>query len=80
MHSFEFMYYIFYLICSTSSCRGSKIFPTFIGFLKSKDPSDGTEQALLNELASFNDYLKENVSLLSPFVFPLINISVSIVR
>ena len=40
---------------------GSKIFSTFIGFLKSKDPNDGTEQALLNELSSFNDYLKENV-------------------
>ncbi|XP_077241089.1 putative glutathione S-transferase DHAR2, chloroplastic isoform X2 [Tasmannia lanceolata] len=39
---------------------GSKIFPTFIGFLKSKDPNDGTEQALLNELSSFNDYIKEN--------------------
>ncbi|KAK7276246.1 hypothetical protein RIF29_17383 [Crotalaria pallida] len=43
---------------------GSKIFSTFIGFLKSKDPNDGTEQALLSELTSFNDYLKEN----GPFV------------
>ncbi|KAL7230530.1 hypothetical protein ACSBR2_008909 [Camellia fascicularis] len=43
---------------------GSKIFSTFIGFLKSKDPNDGTEQALLSELAAFNDYLKEN----GPFV------------
>ncbi|KAG4191216.1 hypothetical protein ERO13_A07G078600v2 [Gossypium hirsutum] len=41
---------------------GSKIFSTFIGFLKSKDPSDGTEQALLDELSSFNDYIKENIS------------------
>ncbi|WVZ06316.1 hypothetical protein V8G54_019662 [Vigna mungo] len=39
---------------------GSKIFSTFIGFLKSKDPNDGTEQALLSELSSFNDYIKEN--------------------
>ncbi|EEF27763.1 dehydroascorbate reductase, putative [Ricinus communis] len=39
---------------------GSKIFSTFIGFLKSKDASDGTEQALLNELSAFNDYIKEN--------------------
>ncbi|KAL6605893.1 hypothetical protein ACP70R_041546 [Stipagrostis hirtigluma subsp. patula] len=39
---------------------GSKIFSTFIGFLKSKDPSDGTEQALLNELSSFDSYLKDN--------------------
>ena len=52
------------------SCSGSKIFSTFIGFLKSKNPSDGTEQALLNELSSFNDYLKENVSSLSIF-FPI---------
>ncbi|CAD5189049.1 unnamed protein product, partial [Musa acuminata subsp. malaccensis] len=43
---------------------GSKIFSTFIGFLKSKDPNDGTEQALLDELTSFNEYLKDN----GPFV------------
>ncbi|KAH9675501.1 glutathione S-transferase DHAR3 [Citrus sinensis] len=43
---------------------GSKIFSMFIGFLKSKDPSDGSEQALLNELNSFNDYIKEN----GPFI------------
>ncbi|OMO55487.1 hypothetical protein CCACVL1_27221 [Corchorus capsularis] len=43
---------------------GSKIFSTFIGFLKSKDPSDGTEQALLNELSLFNDHIKEN----GPFI------------
>ncbi|XP_028769868.1 glutathione S-transferase DHAR3, chloroplastic [Neltuma alba] len=43
---------------------GSKIFSTFIGFLKSKDPNDGTEQALLSELGSLNDYLKEN----GPFI------------
>lgn len=49
---------------------GSKIFSTFIGFLKSKDPNDGTEQALLDELSIFNDYLKENVWLFSAaFVF-----------
>ena len=41
---------------------GSKIFSTFIGFLKSKDPSDETEEALLNELTSFDSYLKDNVS------------------
>lgn len=44
---------------------GSKIFAKFIGFLKSKDPADGTEQALVEELTAFNDYLKENVSQLS---------------
>jgi hypothetical protein len=42
-------------------CSGSKIFSTFIGFLKSKDPGDGTEQALLDELSAFNDHIKENV-------------------
>lgn len=46
------------------SSVGSKIFSTFIGFVKSKNPNDGTEQALLSELASFNDYIKEN----GPFV------------
>lgn len=46
-------------------CSGSKIFSTFIAFLKSKDPSDGTEQALLNELRPFNDHIKENVRTLS---------------
>ncbi|MFS8009784.1 putative glutathione dehydrogenase (ascorbate) [Helianthus anomalus] len=33
-------------------------------FLKSKDANDGTEQALLNELSAFNDYIKEN----GPFI------------
>ncbi|KAH7556978.1 hypothetical protein JRO89_XS11G0023100 [Xanthoceras sorbifolium] len=46
---------------------GSKIFSTFIGFLKSKDPGDGTEQALLDELSSFDHYIKENVRLLNLF-------------
>lgn len=43
---------------------GSRIFSTFIGFLKSKDASDGTEQALLNELSAFDDYIKAN----GPFI------------
>ncbi|GFP92642.1 glutathione s-transferase dhar3 chloroplastic [Phtheirospermum japonicum] len=43
---------------------GSKIFSTFIGFLKSKDSSDGTEEALLNELGAFNNYLEDN----GPFI------------
>ncbi|XP_030536691.1 glutathione S-transferase DHAR3, chloroplastic isoform X1 [Rhodamnia argentea] len=43
---------------------GSKILSTFIGFLKSKDSTDGTEQALLNELSSINDHIKEN----GPFI------------
>ncbi|KAL9233719.1 hypothetical protein vseg_008677 [Gypsophila vaccaria] len=46
------------------STIGSKIFPAFVGFLKSKDPNDGMEQELLNELNSFNDHLKEN----GPFI------------
>ncbi|KAA0032806.1 glutathione S-transferase DHAR3 [Cucumis melo var. makuwa] len=46
------------------SSVGSKIFSTFIAFLKSKDPNDGTEQALLSELSSFNDHIKEN----GPFI------------
>ncbi|KAM0004680.1 putative glutathione dehydrogenase (ascorbate) [Helianthus debilis subsp. tardiflorus] len=40
---------------------GSNIFSTYIGFLRSKDANDGTEQAFLNELSAFNDYIKENV-------------------
>nr|ANH58210.1 glutathione S-transferase [Dracaena cambodiana] len=43
---------------------GSKIFSTFIAFLISKDSSDGTELALLNELKSFDGYIKEN----GPFI------------
>ncbi|KAM3268407.1 glutathione S-transferase DHAR2-like [Capsicum chacoense] len=37
---------------------GSKIFPTFVSFLKSKDSSDGTEQALLDELNALEEHLK----------------------
>ncbi|XP_010670140.1 glutathione S-transferase DHAR3, chloroplastic [Beta vulgaris subsp. vulgaris] len=47
------------------SSVGSKVFPAFVGFLKSKDPSDGKEQELLNELSSFNDNLKENGPLIN---------------
>ncbi|KAJ0232631.1 Glutathione S-transferase DHAR3 [Hirschfeldia incana] len=49
---------------SEKASVGSKIFSKFIVFLKSKDQGDGTEQALLNELSTFNDYLKEN----GPFI------------
>ncbi|KAF6148864.1 hypothetical protein GIB67_014235 [Kingdonia uniflora] len=38
--------------------RGSKLFPSFVKFLKSKDPSDGTEQALLDELNTLEEHLK----------------------
>ncbi|XP_050374522.1 glutathione S-transferase DHAR3, chloroplastic [Argentina anserina] len=47
-----------------ASVYWAKIFSTFIGFLKSKDLNDGTEQALINQLSTFNDYLKIN----GPFV------------
>uniref|UniRef100_K4BYB6 AtPDCT1/2 transmembrane domain-containing protein n=1 Tax=Solanum lycopersicum TaxID=4081 RepID=K4BYB6_SOLLC len=38
--------------------RGSKIFSTFVSFMKSKDSSDGTEQALLDELKALEEHLK----------------------
>ncbi|KAK6933254.1 hypothetical protein RJ641_036148, partial [Dillenia turbinata] len=37
---------------------GSKIFPSFVKFLKSKDPNDGSEQALLDELKALDEHLK----------------------
>lgn len=40
------------------SSVGSKIFSSFVTFLKSKDPNDGTEQALLEELNALDDHLK----------------------
>nr|ANH58211.1 glutathione S-transferase [Dracaena cambodiana] len=40
------------------SSVGSKIFPSFVKFLKSKDPNDGTEQALLEELEALDNHLK----------------------
>ncbi|KAK8955620.1 hypothetical protein KSP40_PGU013599 [Platanthera guangdongensis] len=39
---------------------GSKIFSSFVAFLKSKDPDDGSEQALLNELQALDEHLKIN--------------------
>ncbi|KAM0953612.1 putative glutathione dehydrogenase (ascorbate) [Dioscorea sansibarensis] len=39
---------------------GSKIFPTFVKFLKSKDPNDGSEQALLAELQALDEHLKKH--------------------
>ncbi|URE12474.1 Glutathione S-transferase [Musa troglodytarum] len=43
---------------------GSKILSSFFKFLKSKDPSDGSEQALLDELHALEDHLKDH----GPFV------------
>ncbi|KAB1217981.1 Glutathione S-transferase DHAR2 [Morella rubra] len=37
---------------------GSKIFGAFVKFLKSKDPNDGSEQALLDELKALDEHLK----------------------
>lgn len=37
---------------------GSKILPSFVKFLKSKDPEDGSEQALLDELKALDEHLK----------------------
>jgi hypothetical protein len=38
-------------------CRGSKIFPSFVAFLKSDKPTDGTEDALLAELGALDKAL-----------------------
>ncbi|XP_042011669.1 glutathione S-transferase DHAR2-like [Salvia splendens] len=40
------------------SSVGSKIFPTFFKFLMSKDASDGTDHALLDELKALDEHLK----------------------
>jgi hypothetical protein len=40
-------------------CRGSKIFPSFVAFLKSDSPTDGTEDALLAELEALDKALGE---------------------
>ena len=45
----------------TLACRGSKINGAFVKFLKSKDPNDGSEQALLEELKALNEHLKAHV-------------------
>ncbi|OIV91230.1 hypothetical protein TanjilG_30452 [Lupinus angustifolius] len=37
---------------------GSKLFGSFVSFLKSKDENDGTEQALLAELKALDEHLK----------------------
>ncbi|KAF2295975.1 hypothetical protein GH714_035477 [Hevea brasiliensis] len=43
---------------------GSKIFPSFVKFLKSKDSNDGSEQALLEELKALEEHLKAH----GPFI------------
>ncbi|KAL3523765.1 hypothetical protein ACH5RR_016599 [Cinchona calisaya] len=42
------------------SSVGSKVLPSFVKFLKSKDPNDGTEQALLEELKALDEHLKSH--------------------
>jgi hypothetical protein len=42
--------------------RGSKIFPSFVKFLKSKDANDGSEKALLDELHALDEHVKAHVS------------------
>lgn len=37
---------------------GSKIFGSFVTFLTSKDPSDGSDKALVNELEALENHLK----------------------
>ncbi|KAM0941296.1 putative glutathione dehydrogenase (ascorbate) [Dioscorea sansibarensis] len=43
---------------------GSKIFPSFVKFLVSNDPGDGSEQVLVDELRGLDDHLKEH----GPFI------------
>lgn len=45
---------------------GSKIFSTFVAFLKSKDSNDGSEQALLHELEALEKHLKTHHN--GPFI------------
>ncbi|EHA8591693.1 Glutathione S-transferase DHAR2 [Cocos nucifera] len=42
------------------SAVGSKMFSSFATFLKSKDPSDGSEQALVNEVHALDEHLKDH--------------------
>lgn len=50
-----------------SSSVGSKIFPSFVNFLKSCDSSDDTESNLKTELKSLNDHLENSNT--GPFIF-----------
>ncbi|KAL7147987.1 hypothetical protein ABFS83_06G148500 [Erythranthe nasuta] len=42
---------------SEVSSVGSKVFPSFVKFLKSKDSTDGSEQALIDELKALDEHL-----------------------
>lgn len=52
---------------------GSKIFPSFVKFLKSKDPNDGSEQALLDELKALDEHLKAHVCFVLLELFDIVN-------
>uniref|UniRef100_A0A1D1YMH2 Glutathione S-transferase DHAR2 n=1 Tax=Anthurium amnicola TaxID=1678845 RepID=A0A1D1YMH2_9ARAE len=43
---------------------GSKVFSSFVEFLKSKDPNNGSEQGLVDELHALDEHLKDH----GPFV------------
>ncbi|KAI3934083.1 hypothetical protein MKW92_029801 [Papaver armeniacum] len=49
------------VIPSEYSSVGSKLFGSFVTFLKSKDASDDSEQALVSELSALEDHLKAHV-------------------
>lgn len=60
-NSYKLLHFDFFFFLLGVSCRGSKIFSAFIKFLKSKDPSDGSEQALVDELKALDEHLKTKV-------------------
>ena len=62
-----FAYYASILLVTCDDNRGSKIFSTFVAFLKSKDATDGTEKALVDELQALDGHLKAHVSQLTLF-------------
>ncbi|GKV28524.1 hypothetical protein SLEP1_g37564 [Rubroshorea leprosula] len=48
----------YFVLGSNCESSGSKIFGSFVKFVKSKDPNDGSEQALLDELKALDEHLK----------------------
>ncbi|CAK9155070.1 unnamed protein product [Ilex paraguariensis] len=56
---------------------GSKIFISFIKFLKSKDPHDGTEQTLLDELKALDEHLKAHGPYISGENFTAVDLSLA---
>jgi hypothetical protein len=66
-HFFNHVLFVYDAFGWTYDNRGSKIFSTFIAFLKSKDATDGTEKALVDELEALDAHLKAHVSQLTLF-------------